>query len=268
MGNCLRGNAEEDVDLSQRSLRSTRAQVLRQRSANSRHQQPQQPLVAKNFPLRRERIRWNSEQPLTDSQLRSKRDEFWDTAPAFEGRKEIWDALKAAAAALESGDHELAQAIVSGAGVTLPHGLLTDCYDELGSRYQLPLYVLAAPVNLISSPAAAGAAALDGSADASCPDADGDSATSDSAPRQQQVLLNLRLSDGRELSLPVQPDDTIQRAKRLLERRTGCSADGQRWFCYGNLLADRIRVRDCTIPRGFVVQVIVRQSSAPPPVTD
>uniref|UniRef100_A0A1I8HCX4 UBD domain-containing protein n=1 Tax=Macrostomum lignano TaxID=282301 RepID=A0A1I8HCX4_9PLAT len=63
-----------------------------------------------------------------------------------------------------SGDHELAQAIVSGAGVTLPHGLLTDCYDELGSRYQLPLYVLAAPVNLISSPAAAGAAALDGSA--------------------------------------------------------------------------------------------------------
>ncbi|TTC00278.1 Ubiquitin domain-containing protein 2 [Bagarius yarrelli] len=31
---------------------------------------------------------------MTDGQLRSKRDEFWDTAPAFEGRKEIWDALK------------------------------------------------------------------------------------------------------------------------------------------------------------------------------
>ena len=28
--------------------------------------------------------------------MRSKRDEFWDTAPAFEGKAEIWAALKAA----------------------------------------------------------------------------------------------------------------------------------------------------------------------------
>lgn len=54
--------------------------------------------------------------------MRSKRDEFWDTAPAFEGRKEIWDALKAAAYALETGDHALAQAIIDGANITLPHG--------------------------------------------------------------------------------------------------------------------------------------------------
>lgn len=59
---------------------------------------------------------------MTEGQLRSKRDEFWDTAPAFEGRKEIWDALKAAAVALECNDHELAQAIVDGASITLPHG--------------------------------------------------------------------------------------------------------------------------------------------------
>ena len=60
--------------------------------------------------------------PLTEGQLRSKRDEFWDTAPAFEGRKEIWDALKAAAYALETGDHTLAQAIVDGANISLPNG--------------------------------------------------------------------------------------------------------------------------------------------------
>ena len=59
---------------------------------------------------------------MSDTQLRNKRDEFWDTAPVFEGRKEIWDALKAAAVAIESGDHELAQAIVDGASITLPHG--------------------------------------------------------------------------------------------------------------------------------------------------
>ncbi|KAJ0060235.1 hypothetical protein NL108_004089, partial [Boleophthalmus pectinirostris] len=27
---------------------------------------------------------------------------------------------------------------------------LTECYDELGNRYQLPVYCLAPPVNLIS----------------------------------------------------------------------------------------------------------------------
>lgn len=44
----------------------------------------------KNHPLCHETIRWKSDVPLTEGQLRSKRDEFWDTAPAFDGRKEIW----------------------------------------------------------------------------------------------------------------------------------------------------------------------------------
>lgn len=78
--------------------------------------------AGRNEPLKKDRPKWKSEYPMTEGQLRSKRDEFWDTAPAFEGRKEIWDALKAAAVALECNDHELAQAIVDGASITLPHG--------------------------------------------------------------------------------------------------------------------------------------------------
>lgn len=78
--------------------------------------------LGRNQPLKREKPKWKSDYPMTDGQLRSKRDEFWDTAPAFEGRKEIWDALKAAAQAFESNDHELAQAIIDGASITLPHG--------------------------------------------------------------------------------------------------------------------------------------------------
>ncbi len=73
-------------------------------------------------PLKKDKPKWKSEYPMTEGQLRSKRDEFWDTAPAFDGRKEIWDALKAAAVAIECNDHELAQAIVDGASITLPHG--------------------------------------------------------------------------------------------------------------------------------------------------
>lgn len=32
----------------------------------------------------------------------------------------------------------------------LSPGTLAECYDELGNRYQLPVYCLAPPVNLIS----------------------------------------------------------------------------------------------------------------------
>ena len=37
-------------------------------------------------------------------------------------RQEIWDALKAAAEALETGNRDLAQAILDGASITLPSG--------------------------------------------------------------------------------------------------------------------------------------------------
>ena len=82
-------------------------------------------LSGRNEPLKKERPKWKSEYPMTEGQLRSKRDEFWDTAPAFDGRKEIWDALRAAALAAECNDLELAQAIVDGACITLPHGMKT-----------------------------------------------------------------------------------------------------------------------------------------------
>lgn len=93
--------------------------------------------LRKNQSLCHETIRWKSDVPLTEGQLRSKRDEFWDTAPAFEGRKEIWDALRAAAVAAEAMDFELAQAILDGASVSVPNGYLTECYDEWGTRYQV-----------------------------------------------------------------------------------------------------------------------------------
>lgn len=94
-------------------------------------------------------IRWRSDVPLTEGQLRSKRDEFWDTAPAFDGRKEIWDALRAGATAAEAQDYQLAQAILDGANISVPSGFLTECYDELGTRYQVPIYCLSYPINIV-----------------------------------------------------------------------------------------------------------------------
>lgn len=114
--------------------------------------------LGKSRPLLQERLKWKSDVPITEGQLRSKRDEFWETAPAFEGpllrplksigmgfrkaqglggRKEIWDALRAASAQAEAGDWGMAQAILEGASVSLPDGTLRESYDELGNRYQV-----------------------------------------------------------------------------------------------------------------------------------
>ncbi|KAK8527513.1 hypothetical protein V6N13_085340 [Hibiscus sabdariffa] len=88
---------------------------------------------------------WKHPQPITKSQLVQMREEFWDTAPHYGGRKEIWDALRAAAEA----DLTLAQVIVDSAAVIVQSADLTVCYDERGAKYELPKYVLSEPTNLI-----------------------------------------------------------------------------------------------------------------------
>ncbi|XP_060192263.1 uncharacterized protein LOC132621831 isoform X1 [Lycium barbarum] len=87
---------------------------------------------------------WKHSEPITRAQLVQMRDEFWDTAPHYGGRKEIWDALRAAAEA----DVSLAQAIVDSAGIIVQAPDLTVCYDERGAKYELPKYVLSEPTNL------------------------------------------------------------------------------------------------------------------------
>ncbi|XP_006630307.1 ubiquitin domain-containing protein 1 [Lepisosteus oculatus] len=197
----------------------------------------------RNEPLKKDKPKWKSDYPMTEGQLRSKRDEFWDTAPAFEGRKEIWDALKAAAIAIECNDHELAQAIVDGASITLPHGSLTECYDELGNRYQLPVYCLAPPVNLITE-------------------------RSEEEPVEnpeplvipkKEFQLKVRLSTGKDLRLSASMADTIGQLKKQLQVQEDISPAHQRWFFSGKLLTDKTRLQETKIQKDFVIQVIVNQ---------
>ncbi|XP_048885251.1 ubiquitin domain-containing protein 2-like [Brienomyrus brachyistius] len=204
--------------------------------------------LGRNQPLRREKPRWKSDYPMTDGQLRSKRDEFWDTAPAFEGRKEIWDALRAAAHAFEGNDHELAQAIIDGASITLPHGALSESYDELGNRYQLPVYCLVPPINMIEEKSELEMADVQ-----------------DPPPSTgQECWLRLRLSTGKDLWLLVRSTDTVQHMKNRLQVEEGIAPGSQRWFFSGRPLTDKMKLEELKIPRDYVVQVIVSQ---PPPQT-
>ncbi|XP_038600005.1 ubiquitin domain-containing protein 1 [Tachyglossus aculeatus] len=210
--------------------------------------------AGRNEPLKKERPKWKSDYPMTGGQLRSKRDEFWDTAPAFEGRKEIWDALKAAAYAVEANDHELAQAILDGANITLPHGSLSECYDELGNRYQLPVYCLAPPVNLLLERGGSGGG-----------DEDGGEPPEPAPGARREFPLKVRLSTGKDLRLDASLADPVGQLKRQLHAREGIEPAWQRWFFSGKLLTDRTRLQDTKIQKDFVIQVIVNQ---PPPPHD
>lgn len=197
--------------------------------------------IGRNQPLRPEKPKWKSDVPLTEGQLRSKRDEFWDTAPAFEGRKEIWDALKAAAYALETGDHALAQAIIDGASITLPHGTLMDCYDELGSRYQLPVYVLGTPTNIIEEAS----------------EADQGQESENTLPGLE-IVIKFRLStSNKDVKLKVRTTDSVLKTKKKLFEVEKVEPSRQRWFYGGKMLSDKLKFEDIKVPKGNVVQVIV-----------
>uniref|UniRef100_A0AAY4CPN0 Ubiquitin-like domain-containing protein n=1 Tax=Denticeps clupeoides TaxID=299321 RepID=A0AAY4CPN0_9TELE len=203
--------------------------------------------IGRNEPLKKDKPKWKSDYPMTEGQLRSKRDEFWDTAPAFEGRKEIWDALKAAAVALECNDHDLAQAIVDGASITLPHGSLTECYDELGNRYQLPVYCLAPPVNLISERS----------------EEDASDISEPQVTPKKEFQLKVRLSTGRDVRLSSSMSDSIGQLKKQLQAQEDIDAAHQRWFFSGKLLTDKSRLQDTKIQKDFVIQVIINQPVLP-----
>jgi len=90
---------------------------------------------------------WKSDKPMTKEDVIKRREEFWLTSPNYNGRQEIWQALKGIC---EAEELELAQVIADSAGISVPTGKLTDgCYDELGNQYVLPNFCLIDPSNLV-----------------------------------------------------------------------------------------------------------------------
>ncbi|PIA12952.1 hypothetical protein COEREDRAFT_83787 [Coemansia reversa NRRL 1564] len=99
-------------------------------------------------------IEWRAEQSVTREELEQQRADFWETAPVYEGQKEIWQALRVAC---ESEDIEFACAILDSVGVSIPTGSIHDgVYDERGAQYDIPQYCLSTPVNLLEETARVG----------------------------------------------------------------------------------------------------------------
>ncbi|NWW51654.1 UBTD1 protein, partial [Pedionomus torquatus] len=130
---------------------------------------------------------------------------------------------------------------LTGISPCCPPGSLTECYDELGNRYQLPVYCLAPPRS--EEEAAEPAEPL--------PNA------------RREFALKVRLSTGKDLRLSASMGDTIGQLKKQLQAQEGIDLAWQRWFFSGKLLTDRTRLQETKIQKDFVVQVIINQPLPP-----
>jgi len=203
--------------------------------------------TTKNKPLKHEKIKWKSDIPLTEYQLKRKREEYWDTAPAFEGKAEIWAALKGATEAMENDYYDLAQAMLDGAGISLPSGTLVECYDELGTRYSIPVYCLSWPINLINE------------ADRDSPAEYSEPVIED--PQELKVKMRLSMTDAEsagDVRMTFSSADTVATAKKQLADQEQLPKDSrQRWYYGGKHLGDRTRLGDINVPANHVIQCII-----------
>ena len=120
-----------------------------------------------------------------------------------------------------------------------------DCYDELGARYQLPVYVLSPPSNLVE-------------------ESSGQTSQSqeETPPLQQgsEVILKLRLSKNqKDIKLTVRTTDSVYKVKRMIMEREGVEPVNQKWCFGGRILTDKLKLEDAKLPKGCLVQVLVTE---------
>lgn len=243
-----------------------------------------------HYPIKQERLRWKSNASMTETQLRRKRENFWETAPTLEGRQEVWDALRAAAHAYEAQDYAMCQALLDAANIRLGSGgCLTEAWDESGSMYKIPPYCLAAPANLRSDPSidnSSGSADCDVKNGGTCDIAEngGDVSVSNVEEIGKQFQIKLRFhyfdvrtgeDDRREakpmpelptkdLKFQVNSKEAISSAKKRVRDQyvPGFDWRSQSWLFGGRMLLDKQRLDSTKLQQGFVVQVIIRDREA------
>ena len=133
-------------------------------------------------------------------------------------------------------------------------GTLLDCYDELGARYQLPVYVLSLPTNLVDEASSHTDAASE------------DLSPAHPANQGAELTLKFRLSHcNKDISLTCRTTDTVLRVKRMIHELENIEPHRQRWCFGGRLISNKLRMEDTKIPKGSLVQVLVTMPIVDPP---
>jgi len=124
-------------------------------------------------------------------------------------------------------------------------GSLEDCYDELGSRYQLPVYVLSAPTNL----------QLDSS--------DVDEHPEKLSPsfkkrkRGSELPMRLQLSTGSVMRLTARTNDSVLLVKQHVASSAGITVNCVRLYFAGKQLSDNTRLKDAGLRKNYTLQAVL-----------
>eukprot|EP00002_Diphylleia_rotans_P010230 TRINITY_DN2062_c0_g1_i1.p1 TRINITY_DN2062_c0_g1~~TRINITY_DN2062_c0_g1_i1.p1 ORF type:complete len:120 (-),score=21.88 TRINITY_DN2062_c0_g1_i1:117-476(-) len=87
---------------------------------------------------------WSAAPVINTAQLERMRREFWETR--IEGRQVVWETLKGV---VDEPETDMKILILQSAGIVVIDGDLSEVYDELGAKYELPNYILSDPTNLV-----------------------------------------------------------------------------------------------------------------------
>ena len=122
-----------------------------------------------------------------------------------------------------------------------------ECYDELGTRYAIPVYCLSYPLNIV----------LESDRDSPAEFSEPIITNTDGHDHKARVRISLT---GDDVVMIVNTADTILAAKRKLQSQDAVKIpepSRQRWYYGGKLLGDKMRISDVNIPSGFVIQCVV-----------
>lgn len=217
--------------------------------------------------------------------LIKERTSFWETAPAYEGREEVWLTLKAVVNEIHKSppNYELAQAMIDGTAISLPYGNLNVCYDELGTLYKIPGWVVALPKNdslnesfkILKSPSRKikiqdekkEKLKKNCSVKSNCSKSDGKNGK---LKTYKFRLMNYEADNADIILKNVPIDNTVKQVKLLFcdtlkENKNEDSISqvneneiigkNQTWFCAGKLLNDTSKMSELGINDGFIIQV-------------
>lgn len=124
-------------------------------------------------------------------------------------------------------------------------GSLEDCYDELGSRYQLPVYVLSAPANL----------QLDSSDVDEVPEKL--SPSSKKRKRGSELPIRLQLSTGPVLRLTLRTNDSVLVVRQHVAAMSDVNVSGVRLFFAGKQLTNNTRLKDAGLRKNYTIQAVL-----------
>lgn len=165
----------------------------------------------------------------TKSEVSKKIEEFWDTRT--EGNPSVWTTLKAAC--LEPSP-ATAEQIIRASGLSMLSGSLMLTFDEVGYRYDLPVYVIN-EANKYGSETPF--VKLPGNY------------------KGEDLNLVLRCSKFPDTKLMINSSETVSLLKKLFAEKKTVEADKLRLFYNGKELKNEMYLFHCGLKENIVVQV-------------